>query len=410
MSEIEAARRYWADRSTRTENQSVMTTRTHSTIVTTKSTLAGLSAAALAMAAAIAAAQVPAQTPPGGGGGFGPGSMGVQLKVGGPAIGTGSGPVSLITLLTQPSVQKELNLTDAQKQKISKIDAQLKEKAEQARSLVAPKPDQYFNPEMARAGMEEMKQTVQALHSEADAVVTRELQRKQRTRLEQIKLQADGPLAFERPEVLEHLNLGVNQIELIQAILDEGRGRLEQSGGFMMRTAGPMPGPGFGPGSGPGAGPGASGGTGTGVGTGAGKGKGKSASGDAGSGGAPQPPQDLSKKFSSKEFQDQLKAQFEKRRKETQGVRDQMMQAIGKVLSRGQRASYNKLLGEPFDLKPLQNAAPTISVTTSGAPGAGSGAGAGTSDGGNAAEPKSDQPDPTTNASRNKAARSKRSR
>jgi Spy/CpxP family protein refolding chaperone len=367
-----------------------MTTRTHSSIVTKAATLAGLSAATLAMAAALAAAQVPDQTPPGGK--FGPGGGGVQVKVGGPAIGTGRGPVPLIMLATQPPVQEELKLTDAQKQKIAKIEEQLnKEKDERARNLMAPKPDQgggpqFLDPEMARAGMQETKQAIQDLHSEADAAVMRELQRKQRTRLEQIKLQVDGPLAFERPEVLERLNLGDSQIELIQGILDDGRGQMEQSGGFMMRAAGAMPGPGFGPGpsAGDGAGPGPG----------------------AGPGGAPPSPQDLKKKVASKEFQDQVKAQFEKRRKETQGVRDQMMQAIGKVLTRGQRASYRKMLGEPFDLKPLQNAAPKISVTTVEAPGAGAGAG----DGSNAAEPKSDQPDPTPTASKNKAARPKRSR
>jgi hypothetical protein len=365
-----------------------MTTRTHSTIVTRTSTLAGLSAAALAMAAAVAAAQVPDQAPPGGG--FGPGGkVGVQVKVGGPAIGMGSGPVPLIMLVTQPSVQKELKLTDAQKQKIAKIEEQLnKEKAEQARGLMPLKRDQgggpqFLNPETARAGMEEVKQAMQALHSEADAAVIQELQRKQRIRLEQIKLQADGPLGFERPDVIERLGLEDTQIEMIQAILAEGRGQMEQSGGLMVRTAGAMPGPGFGPG--PGAGDGSG----------------------AGPGGAPPSPQDLKKKFSSKEFQDQLKAQFEKRRKETQSVRDRMMQAIGRVLTRSQRASYRKMLGEPFDLKPLQNAAPNISVTTFGAPGAEAEAG----DGSKTAEPKkSDQPDPTAPAPENKTARSKRSR
>jgi hypothetical protein len=360
-----------------------MTTRTPRSIVTRTFTLAGMAAATLAMAAALAAAQVPDQVPPGGG--FGPGGGGVQVKVGGPAIGTGSGPVSLITLVTQAPVQKELKLTDAQSQKIGKIDEQLKEKAEQTRNLMAPKPDQgggpqFFNPEMARAGMEEMKQAIQALHSEADVVVLRELQRKQRTRLEQIKLQADGPLAFERPEVLEQLNLQAPQIELIAAILADGRGQMEQSAGPMMRVAGPGGGPGFGPG--PGAG------------------DGKRAAAGAGSEGAPSAPQDLKKKFSSKEFQDQLKAQFEKRRKETQSVRERMMQAIGQVLTRGQRASYRKLLGEPFDLKPFQNAAPNISVTTFDAPGAG--------DGTSAAEARSQQPGTSGAASKNKAARSKR--
>jgi hypothetical protein len=359
-----------------------MTTTTRRSIVMKTSTLAGLSAATVAMAGLVAAAQVPDQAPPGGG--FGPGRVGVQVKVAGPAIGSGSGPVSLITLLTQPSVQKELKLTDAQKQKIAKIDEQLKQHADQARNAMAPKPDPgggpaLLNLEMARAAMEDMKQAMQALHSEAGAAAMQELQRKQRTRLEQIRLQADGPLAFERPEVLERLNLEETQIEMIQAILAEGRGQMEQSGGIMMRTAGAKPNPGSGPGAdeGPDVGP--------------------------GPGGAPRSPQDIKKKFASKEFQDQLKAQFEKRRKETQGVREQMMRAIGKVLTRGQRATYQKMVGEPFDLKPLQNAAPNFSVTTFGATEAAAG------DDSNAAQPKSDRPDAAPNASKNRAARSKRS-
>ena len=122
-----------------------------------------------------------------------------------------------------------------------------------------------------------------------------------------------------------------------------------------------------------------------------------------GPGGAPRSPQDLKKKLSSKEFQDWLKAQFEKRRKETQTVRARMMQAIGRVLTRNERAKYRKMLGEPFDLKPLQSAAPNISATTLSAPGAAAG------DGREAADPKSDQPAPAPTVSNNNAARSKRS-
>ena len=59
-----------------------------------------------------------------------------------------------------------------------------------------------------------------------------------------------------------------------------------------------------------------------------------------GPGGAPGSPQDLKKKLSSKEFQDWLKAQFEKRRKETQTVRARMIQVIGRVLTRNERAKY----------------------------------------------------------------------
>jgi hypothetical protein len=69
------------------------------------------------------------------------------------------------------------------------------------------------------------------------------------------------------------------------------------------------------------------------------------------------------------------------------------------VLTRNQRANFNKLLGEPFDLKPLRTAAPEISVTTFDAPGSGAG------DAGPAAAPKSD---PGTSPSKGKSARPKR--
>jgi hypothetical protein len=316
----------------------------------------------------------------------------VKVKIDGPASGSGSGPVPLIALATQPAVQSELKQTDAQKQKIAKIDAQVREKRDQTRSAMGPKRDPGggplgFNPEMAGAGMEEMKQAIQVLQADADAAVLRELPREQRTRLDQIVLQADGPLAFERPDVLEALDLQAPQIELIQSILADGHGQMQQMAGPIMRGAGSVPGPG------PGAGPGPS----------AGAGPGGSGRAGARTGDGPPSPEDVKKKVASKQLQDQLKAQFEKRRKETQGVREQMMQAIGRVLTRTQRANFNKMLGEPFDLKPLQTAAPNISVTTLNSPRAGAGdvdSGSGT-----AATPKSD---PGTSPSRGKPARPKR--
>src|SRR5262249_12250740 len=143
--------------------------------------------------------------------------------------------------------------------KIAKLQEQLKEKADQTRSLMVPRPNQgggpgFFNPEMARAGMEQMKEAIQALHAEADDAVMQELQPKQRTRLEQIKLQADGPLAFERPDVLERLNLDPGRIEMIQTILTDGRDQMPQSGGIMVGGPGAMPAAGFGRGPGPNAG------------------------------------------------------------------------------------------------------------------------------------------------------------
>jgi hypothetical protein len=344
-------------------------------------TLLGLGAATVAVAVAGASAQVPDKPPPPDG--FPPGGAGpaIGLRIAGPpagGLGFGMAPVARITLLSMPAVQKELKLTDAQKKRIGAVDEQVKKKAQdhmraqmdQMRTQIEAMraggggpPD----PEMLRASMEGMKQGMQAGFDEADAAALRELQPKQRARLEQVKLQVDGPLAFERPDVIERLGLAPDQLEHIQVILAEGRGEVDKGPAVMLK-AGP----------GQGAGPGA--------------------------GGAPPSPRDMVKNFNSKEFQDQIKAQLEKRRKEVLGVRDRMMQALGQALTRGQRTTYRKMLGEPFDVKALQSgpiAPPTIGFTVGGE--------------GNepaADQPKPDQPQPQDGQAqpKGKAARSRKSR
>jgi hypothetical protein len=370
-----------------------MRTTTRCPIVTRALTVLGLGAATVAVAVAGASAQVPDKPPPPGG--FPPGGPGpmIGLRAAAPGgLGMGTAAVSRLTLLTQPAVQKELKLTDAQKKKIGVVDEQFKKKAQEhmrtqmdqmrnqletMRAAGGGPPD----PQMLRASMEGMKQGMQAGLDEADAAALKELQPKQRARLEQVKLQVDGPLSFERPDVIERLGLAPDQIEHMQAILAEGRGQMDQAPALMFK---PGPAPGQGPGVGPGQGPGPGSGP--------------------GAGGAPPSPKDMVKNFNSKEFQDQFKSAMEKRRKDVLGVRDRMMQALGQALTRGQRSAYRRMLGEPFDVKALQSgpiAPPAVSFTVGGE--------------GNepaAEQPKPDQPQPkdAQTQPKGKAARSRRSR
>src|SRR5262249_15430073 len=130
----------------------------------------------------------------------------------------------------------------------------------------------------------------------------------------------DGPLTFERPEVLERIRLDPFQIEQIQAVLADGRSQL--SPGVMVRTSVAGPGP----------------------------------------GGAAPSPKDLEKALAK-----DLKQQRERRQKEPMSAREQMMQALSKLLTRGQRATYRSMLGEPFDLKKLQSD-PTPRITINAGP------------------------------------------
>jgi hypothetical protein len=56
----------------------------------------------------------------------------------------------------------------------------------------------------------------------------RVLDRGQRTRLDQIQLQAKGPLAITRSEVRKRLNMAPEQVEAIVSVVDEGRQEIER--------------------------------------------------------------------------------------------------------------------------------------------------------------------------------------
>src|SRR5205823_9578144 len=59
------------------------------------------------------------------------------------------------------------------------------------------------------------------LRAENEAALKTILEPKQRSRLAQIVLQVQGPLAVAEPEIAARLNLGPEQVELIQAILED---------------------------------------------------------------------------------------------------------------------------------------------------------------------------------------------
>ncbi len=108
-------------------------------------------------------------------------------------------------LLRSEVVQKDLNLTDEQKESITK----LQEKARDAFQGL-----QGASPEERRTKMQE-------LQKEQQEQVTKILDDKQRARFKEITLQGAGPLALANKEVAESLKLTDDQTNKIKGLMED---------------------------------------------------------------------------------------------------------------------------------------------------------------------------------------------
>ncbi len=106
-------------------------------------------------------------------------------------------------LLAVEAVQNELKMTDEQKQKF----AALREEGRNLRDLSG----------------EERRQKFQELAKKADETVKTTLDDKQKKRLEEIRLQLEGPGALARDEVAAKLKLDQAQKDKIKKIQEDGR-------------------------------------------------------------------------------------------------------------------------------------------------------------------------------------------
>jgi hypothetical protein len=142
------------------------------------------------------------------------------------------------------------------------------------------------------------------MQAQVEAAKMKVLDRRQRTRLEQIKLQMEGPYAFTRPEFQERLNMDQGQIEAVTAIMLEGREeaiRVSALPRNMLNTY-------FGA------------------------------------------PSERTKLTESDGYQSEL----DKARQAAVKARAATMQRIAKVFTKKQRENYQKMLGEPFDILTLR--------------------------------------------------------
>jgi hypothetical protein len=221
----------------------------------------------------------------------------------------GAGDSLRVALLRTPQVQKELKLTGQQIEKVIRIAEQaktFKKKAEEAngkgkgRDKGKAKADDPVAKEQERIAKEAMGPVFAELERDTDEQLNGILDSRQRTRLTQIVLRVEGPSAFVTPELIDALALGPEQLELIQEIL--GGIKTEQDAYKESRKqANEL----------------------------------AKASGDL----------DLEKMRKNEE-----KTQT---RSYSYKLNKQVMPRIGQVLTRRQRETYNRMLGEPFDLAKL---------------------------------------------------------
>jgi Spy/CpxP family protein refolding chaperone len=238
-----------------------------------------------------------------------PGAQGtLPVRFGVLGRGVDSRPVPKLGLIMTASVQEELKLTDVQKKKIADVIRQLQDRNKEIieeRRQALESLDQPPDPGAVEAIRATWRAKGEAVDEEVERGISRTLESRQLSRIDQIQLQAEGPMAFLRPNVQARLNLGPGQIDEIEAIVTVGREEISKA------SAVPLP---VKPG-----------------------------------GGllAPERAQELAK---SKEFESNI----EKHRDLAIQARKATMQKISRILTKRQRAAYDAQLGEPFDMEKLR--------------------------------------------------------
>jgi hypothetical protein len=269
----------------------------------------------------------------------------------------GRGAITPVTLVQNPAVQKELGITPDQNKKIAQLNEQFnKTRRESAQAL-------------AKGGgainTGEVMAMIAQLREQHETAIAKLLEPKQRKRLSEIALQLEGPLAVSRPEIAAKINMRPEQVELVQELIraySESADRLFRDHDQRLQAIRDR-------------------GVQTVEGRGGGAAKADRPGGTAAPKNAGEP--------ASVKANDAEVARF---RNDADSALAAVIKQVGKVLSQRQKETFNRLLGEPFDLaavRPSPNPSP-------GRPGEGfsffsDAQGAGTSAGKASAEQSSDE-------------------
>jgi hypothetical protein len=258
-----------------------------------------------------------------------------------------SGMTSL--LLRSTPLQEELEVTEEQKAALEKTNDDMNNRRRDLFRQMFGQRGGQRGPGGGRPDPEAMRQMMAAMAAESEKVVLSVLEPEQRQRLTQIGLQIEGPLAVARPEVAKKLNISPPKQQEIQFIMNQLDMELQQlNQSRMERMAGMFRG---GPG-GPGGpeeqlGPGGVGGPG---GARGGQQRGAFAGRpDQGRGEGEEGEDGRRGNFDREAFAEEMREMGE----EQDRILKKAEALIAKSLTAKQKQTFNKLLGEPYDIAKL---------------------------------------------------------
>jgi hypothetical protein len=211
-----------------------------------------------------------------------------------------------LVLFQRPEVQTELKLTPTQKARWAELDQERQQASERQGQELRKSRQELGNPPdpQALAVLNESLRAIQADRQKQDEAILRKvLDRPQFTRLGEIQLQAEGPMAFTRHEIQERLNLGPDQVELIEEVVARGREAVRNAAVVSTEVV----------------------------------------------------PTRLTREKSRALLESKTsKSAIGKARDDAVKARKTTMQEIAKLLTKGQRAKYEAMVGEPFDFLKMQ--------------------------------------------------------
>ncbi len=126
-------------------------------------------------------------------------------------------------LLAIPEVQTELSITDDQKEKLTSLQQDMREKFRSSMGQFNFQDLQNLSDEERQKRFDEMRKKGEELMKGVDEKVKSILDAKQVERLNQLSLQREGAMALTRPEIAKKLHLTDDQQAKIKSIQDSAR-------------------------------------------------------------------------------------------------------------------------------------------------------------------------------------------
>jgi hypothetical protein len=272
---------------------------------------------------------------PSGGMAFGPAFGGMQVF--GPGGPPGSPNVSnLLTLAEDGAVWDEIKIGDEQLGKVKRLRAAITKQFRQLREEIRAQQaapgggagGPPVNPAAMLAARQAERQAIEesagAIREQTDAALKKILKPAQFSRLQQIDLQAQGPLVIVRPDVARALNLSSDQVEQAQTVIDQarstGREQMMRSGREFFESL------------------------------------------QTNNSNNQQPPTD------PEAMRERFQTHMEQMRTSAQGLEDSAVQQVTRILTKAQRTKFNAMLGPPFDLALLNDGRGSMNNLIGGLP------------------------------------------